>query len=111
MAIDIEHLFMYLLAICISSLEKCLFRFFAYFPIGLEFPRWYSGKESTCQCRRCKRYGFDPWVGKMPCVFMLSSFLKACWALVGIITSPSWTHWIFPYQEVHSVQEFSRWQL
>ena len=23
-----------------------------------------SGKESTCQCRRCR---FDPWVGKMPC--------------------------------------------
>ena len=25
-------------------------------------PRWFSGKESTCQCRRC---GFDPWVGKI----------------------------------------------
>ena len=23
-------------------------------------------KEPTCQCRRCKRRGFDPWVGKMP---------------------------------------------
>ena len=22
-----------------------------------------SGKEPTCQCRRCKRHGFDPWVG------------------------------------------------
>ena len=22
--------------------------------------------EFTCQCRRCKRYKFDPWVGKMP---------------------------------------------
>ena len=29
--------------------------------IGL--PRWLSGKESTCQCRRP---GFDPWVGKIP---------------------------------------------
>ena len=26
------------------------------------FPRWHSGKESTCQCRRCKRCRFDPWV-------------------------------------------------
>ena len=22
-------------------------------------------KESACQCRRCKRHGFDPWVGKI----------------------------------------------
>ena len=32
---DIDHLFIYLLAICISSLEKCLFKSFAYFKIGL----------------------------------------------------------------------------
>ena len=24
-----------------------------------------SGKESTCQCRRCKRCGFNPWVRKI----------------------------------------------
>ena len=29
-------------------------------------PRWYTGKESTCRCRRCKRSGFDPWMGKSP---------------------------------------------
>ena len=28
--------------------------------------RWHSGKESTCQCRRCKRRRFDPWVRKIP---------------------------------------------
>ena len=27
--------------------------------------RWFSGKEPVCQCRRCKRLGFDPWVGKI----------------------------------------------
>ena len=25
-----------------------------------------SGKEPACQCRRHKRPGFDPWVGKIP---------------------------------------------
>ena len=30
------------------------------------FPRWYSGKESACQCRRHKRHEFSPWVRKIP---------------------------------------------
>ena len=29
-------------------------------------PRWLSGKESSCQCRRYRRLGFDPWVGRIP---------------------------------------------
>ena len=29
-------------------------------------PRWLSGKESTCRCRRCRRHGFNPWVRKIP---------------------------------------------
>ena len=29
-------------------------------------PRCLSGKESTCQCRRHKRRGFDAWVRKIP---------------------------------------------
>ena len=28
-------------------------------------PRWLSGKESACQCKRPKRLGFDPWVRKI----------------------------------------------
>ena len=27
-----------------------------------------AGKEPSCQCRRLKRYGFDPWMGKIPWV-------------------------------------------
>ena len=27
-------------------------------------PWWHSDKEPTCQCRRCKRLRFNPWVGK-----------------------------------------------
>ena len=30
------------------------------------FPGGAKGKESACQCRRHKRCGFDPWVGKIP---------------------------------------------
>ena len=30
------------------------------------FPGGASGKEPVCQCRRRKRLGFDPWVGKAP---------------------------------------------
>ena len=30
------------------------------------FPGDASGKEHACQCRRHKRHGFNPWVGKIP---------------------------------------------
>ena len=33
------------------------------FGLKYGFPRWLSGKESTCQCRRC---GFSSRVGKIP---------------------------------------------
>ena len=34
--------------------------------IYVDFPGGASGKEPTSQCRRCKRYRFDPEVGTMP---------------------------------------------
>ena len=33
--------------------------------IGLGFPGGTSSKEFVCQRRRCKRFGFDSWVGKI----------------------------------------------
>ena len=34
--------------------------------IKVDFPGSASDKDPACQCRRCKRYGLDPWVGKIP---------------------------------------------
>ena len=31
--------------------------------VWYRLPRWLSGKERTCQCRR---FGFNPWVRKIP---------------------------------------------
>ena len=33
-------------------------------PLGI--PRWFSSTECACQYGRCKRYGFDPRVGRIP---------------------------------------------
>jgi len=33
--------------------------------VDMGFPGGTSSKEPTCQCRRHKRYKFDPWVGKI----------------------------------------------
>ena len=81
---NVKHLFMYLIAIFMSSLKKWLFRSSAHLLIVLfvclfcifwcwaiwaassissGFPWWLSGKESTCQCRRCR---LDPWGRKIP---------------------------------------------
>ena len=35
-------------------------------PLGVLLPMCLSGKASACQCRRHRRCGFDPWIGKIP---------------------------------------------
>ena len=34
------------------------------FLVLFKIPRWLNGKESACQCRRCKT--FNPWVWNIP---------------------------------------------
>ena len=38
----------------------------SFLALSMGFPGGASGKDSTCQCRRCKRCRFDSWVGKTP---------------------------------------------
>ena len=53
-----------------NSLTQVLFPSFLYsgclYLWRKGFPGDSSGKEPTCQCKRLKRHGFDPWVGKIP---------------------------------------------
>ena len=34
--------------------------------VSLGLPRLHSGKESACQCKRHRRLGFHPRIGKIP---------------------------------------------
>ena len=62
-------------------------------------PRWHSGKEPACPCRRCKRLGFSPWVEKIPGVWngnplqysCLEKFHKGIWQTTvhGVAKSPT----------------------
>ena len=64
-----------------------------------ELPWWLSGKESTCQCRRC---GFDPWLRKIPwkkkgqlTPLCLPGKSHGQRSLVGFF-HPSLPPWLFP---------------
>ena len=52
--IELDWLYLFILIRC-HKLDK-----------SMGFPGGISGKEPTCQCRRCKRHRIDCWVGKNP---------------------------------------------
>ena len=49
----------------VDELQKILSEVWSNHP-KLGLPRWFSGKESACQCRRHRRHRFSPWVSKIP---------------------------------------------
>ena len=46
---------------CVFMVKLCQMRI-----LWVDFPGGASGKEPVCQCRRCKRCRFNPWVRKIP---------------------------------------------
>ena len=68
--------------------RECLFQFSQHKPFSraIGFPGGARGKESACQCRRCKRCGFDPWAGKIS------------WRRKGQ-TTPGFLAWKIPWAE------------
>ena len=78
------------------------------YKVRFGLPRWLSGKESTCQCRRLRRCKFDPWVGKIPwrrnwqstLVFLLGKFHgQRSLAVRGFSKSLTWLNEHNPTQE------------
>ena len=67
-----------------------------YFLAGI--PRWQSGTESACQCRRC---GLDPWFWRSPEVGNGNSFRYSC--LENPIERGAWT------ATVHEVSKSGLW--
>ena len=61
--------------------------------ISTNLPKWHSGKESACQCKRHRKHGFDPRVGEIPregmqptTVFLPGKFhgISKSWTLLGM---------------------------
>ena len=57
------HSCFYLTSCHLTTIFGVLLLAFLILTIFKGLPRWLNGKESTCQCRRCK---FDPWMGEIP---------------------------------------------
>ena len=77
------------------------------------FPGGASGKELTCQCRRPKRLGFDPWVRKNPggghghplqCSFLENLMERGAWqsTVHGVAKSQAQLKQLSMHAHVHT---------
>ena len=70
-------------------------------------PRWHYWQELTCQCRRCKRCRFDPWVAKIPREESMATrsrilawripWTRGSWWIHGVAKSQTWLNWLCPH--------------
>ena len=58
------------------------------------FPGGASGKEAACQCKRCKRRKFNPWVRKIP--------WRRAWQPTSVFL-PVESQWTEEPDELHSI--------
>ena len=77
-------------------------------------PRWRNDKESTCQCRRPKRYKFDPWVRRFPGAGNGNPLQYSClgnpmdrgaWRATVHGVVKSWAHWARAHTHTHTCND------
>ena len=59
-----NHTFCWLPSLTYFSQQSTVLNIYSWLP-SLGLYRWLNDKESACQCRRWRRCGFHPWVGKI----------------------------------------------
>ena len=62
---DISTVWEYFCKLIVKKIILCSGKNYIQMCIKHGLPRWHSGNESPCQCRRCKRREFDHRVGKI----------------------------------------------
>jgi len=65
------------------------------------FPGGASGKEPTCQCRRCNRGRFNPWIEKIPEKEVASHSSSLAWRIPWT-EEPGWVQPMRPHRVGHA---------